>query len=293
MTRPAIVVPVISQLVEEARAAVKAVADADALAAAYDKKLTESREILRARRIELGMLLRKARETLPKRGTAENGWGAFLAALEMAETTAYDYMKLAGWTSGRSLTTESGDKEPPPTGDTPPPKDEDVPADLPADVVAEADRNQWCTPKRIADALGPWDLDPCSNERSHIQAAREYRLERGEDGLVLASFNDGNTRAFINPPYARGQVIQWIQAYAHTRFCFLLKFDPSTAWFELLMQHTKLVLIPKGERVEFEPPPGIEASSVQFPHALFFAEPALATDAIKALCFPGWIINRG
>ena len=52
MTRAALIQPVISQLVEETRAAIAAMNDADALVAAYDKKLTESREIAKARLAE-------------------------------------------------------------------------------------------------------------------------------------------------------------------------------------------------------------------------------------------------
>ncbi len=158
-----------------------------------------------------------------------------------------------------------------------------------SDVDAvEIDRDTWCTPKWIADALGAWDLDPCSNERSHIQSARSFRFdERGEDGLALASSIDATARVFVNPPYSA--VAPWIAAYGHTRFCFLLKFDPSTKWFTALMALTELVLIPQGTRIQFEAPPGVppeKSGSNQFPHALFFARAVDASDDIRAKCMP-------
>jgi hypothetical protein len=150
-------------------------------------------------------------------------------------------------------------------------------------------------PEGVGERLGPWDLDPCSNERSHIQAARDLRLdERNEDGLFFASQFGPETRAFINPPYARGQVIQWVAAYAHVRFCFLLKFDPSTEWFGELIRHTGVVMIPRGERVEFEPPPGVppeKAIGVQFPHAFFYAREEDVSDEMRSACFPAWRIQ--
>ncbi len=144
------------------------------------------------------------------------------------------------------------------------------------------DRDTWCTPKWLADALGHWEIDPCSNSRSHVQADERFDLSRGQDGLnALVA---GVYRVFINPPYSRGQVIRWVNAYKHTRFCFLLRFDPSTEWFDELMRHTAVVAVPN-RRVNFEPPPGVESSSNPFPHGLFYADEDDATDEIRRLCF--------
>jgi hypothetical protein len=291
--KPAIIEGAITQLVEEARAALAAERDADALVAAYDRKLGESREIARARRIELGMILRKAKEVLPKRGTSTNGWAAFLGAIEMSETTAYRYLEEVGWVSNRSQTTNVGVSDQP---DAPPPRDEDAPpepTDQPAAPDVEIDRDTWCTPQWITDAIGEWDLDPCANERSHVQAKQSFDLEvRGEDGLVLAADVPKKSRVFINPPYS--EVGPWIEAYAHTRFCFLLKVDPSTKWFARLLELTEVVLMPRGTRVQFEAPANVppEMSKANpFPHALFFAREADATDAIRELCFTPWRIR--
>jgi hypothetical protein len=278
------------------------------------QNVARSKAELAWHRVVMGRFLIKAKAQLPKRGTPTHGWTALLGALEMDEMTAVRYIALAE----ASLTLSERDKDKIPTyadlgldkregakpsDDVPPPLDDDAPSsparvsgeeagdDTEADV--EIDRDTWCTPKWITDAIGDFDLDPCANERSHVRAAREFRFdERGEDGLCMASKVDATDRVFINPPYS--DVTPWIDAYAHTRFCFLLKFDPSTEWFALLMTHTKLVLFPRGTRVQFEAPEGVPADKAkanQFPHALFYARAEDATDAIRAVCFQPWRIK--
>lgn len=302
MPRTAIIEPAISQWVAEARAMLASLHDAEEAARKLEKKLTESREAAQMRRYELGAYLLKVRDQMPRRGTKETGWKAFLEAIEVDDSTAHRYMELA-----RTATSHGGDlrrsDEPqvregalPP--DAPPPSDDDAPRELaveagvPQDEV-EIDRDTWCTPKSLADALGQWDLDPCSNERSHVQATRTFLLEqRGEDGIVLAPTVKKNTRAFLNPPYSH--VMPWIEAYAHTRFCFLLKFDCSTRWFETLVGLCEVVLLPRRTRIQFEPPPGVppeKALANQFPHALFYARDEDVSDAIRDLCFPPWRIR--
>lgn len=91
---------------------------------------------------------------------------------------------------------------------------------------------------------------------------------------------------WCNPPYARGEVIKWIQHYRHTRYCFLLRWDPRTKWFGELIGSTTHVWFPQpvGDgtgntvdnhpgRIEFEPPPGVTFSSNPFPHALYLRDP--------------------
>lgn len=282
--------------------------------------LVRSERDAAVQRVLMGRFLVQARKKLPARArSASEGWGAFLEAIEMDPETARRYMVLAEATLNLSMS-DSGDvgKIPSyeqlgltkregaqPPSDVPDPGDDDRPLEDTADrdedgtletsAEPEIDRNTWCTPKEWAERLGQWDLDPCGNERSHIEAVRELRLdERGEDGLFFANQFDSETRAFINPPYARGQVIQWVNAYAHTRFCFLLKFDPSTDWFAELMRHTAVVMIPRGERIEFEPPVGVppeKAVGVQFPHAFFYAREADISDEMRAACFPAWRVR--
>lgn len=140
------------------------------------------------------------------------------------------------------------------------------------------DRDTWCTPKWLADAVGPVFLDPCSNERSHIRAEHSNVW----DG-VAGSVTDGLGRAglagmcpipvdaepiFINPPYSRGQVIRWVERWRDYNAIFLVRWDPSTEWFRSLMERVSWVWFATASRINFEPPPGVVASSNPFPHAL-------------------------
>lgn len=141
-------------------------------------------------------------------------------------------------------------------------------------------RDSWCTPIWLTNAMGLFDLDPCANEFSTVQArcTVDQRGDGlfGESGMVKTGTSPGvmelghDARVFINPPYSRGQVVRWVEHWIGTDFTFLLRWDPSTAWFRRLIAQTTLVWFPH-QRINFEPPPGVTASSNPFPHALYMA----------------------
>lgn len=260
--------------------------------------LIKSERDAAVQRLLMGRFLLKAREKMPKRArTVEEGWTGFLEAIEMDGETARRYIALAE--ASLSLNVRNSDdvariptyeqlgltkRESPQIPDAPAPRDEDAPAELldtpaPANLHGKngGDGDEYCTPTHLAEKLGLWDLDPCSNARSKIQALKTFRLDNGQDGIILANKVDAKTKTFINPPYS--DVMPWVEAYAHVRFCFLLKFDPSTKWFAELIENCELVLIPK-ERIAFINTAGEEVQAVAFPHAFYFAK---AKDAPKAL----------
>lgn len=293
----------------------------DAIAALQDAEGTEThwRETAQRRRVELGRALLEVRKLWPKAGRNAKGWGELLARVKLEERTAERYMQLAGYVA------ENPEAETAPTyaeagidrrstaDDPSPERDADVrelaasprpgagvaplapsAVTLAADGGEHAtgqnegpgpDRDAWCTPERLAKAIGPIDLDPCSNDRSHVRAAKKLQIERGEDGLAMAKFVAACKRVFINPPYSRGQVILWILAYLHTRFVFLLRLDPSTRWFCEVFIASQAIAVPKLHRVNFEPPPGVTDPGVRFPHALFYALEEDITPEVRAMCF--------
>jgi hypothetical protein len=174
----------------------------------------------------------------------------------------------------------------------------------------EVARGSYCTPKEWADRVGPWDHDPFSNPRSHIVATTACMLERGDDGLagprkgehflaptggILAPGEERrwptatgrrlatvDTRVWGQPPYEI--VDEALEHYGHTRFCFLLRFDPSTQWFIKLYRLAGLICVPRGKRIEFEPPPGVPVSKNPYPHAFYYARAEDATDAVLRAC---------
>lgn len=157
-------------------------------------------------------------------------------------------------------------------------------------------------------------MDPFTNPRSTLDAEYTCMLERGDDGFGLGlggpgsfyvnpahchyrhNHDDDTTcigcglqrvhaswRVWIQPPY--DIVPQALAHYGHTRFTALLRLDTSTAWFETLWNLCEVIMVPKRDRLEFVPPPGVKASSNPFPHGIFYRRADDVTDAIRALCY--------
>jgi len=273
---------------EAFRAAHRALREAETRERRAAETLREAMQASARARVSLGVALLEARKAWPQRGPRAKGWGDLLASEGIDDATAWRYMRLAESPEAQlSLTGEGNVPTYAALGLAGEPGWSDAPHAVEGGDGGDApppDRDTWCTPRWITEAIGPWDLDPCANERSHVQALVQYLLSRGEDGLALATEVTADRRVFINPPYS--DVMPWVQAYRHTRFCFLVKFDPSTRWFTELLAQTDLVLFPRRTRIEFEPPPGIPRDGGnQFPHGLFFARADDALPEIRAACF--------
>lgn len=182
-------------------------------------------------------------------------------------------------------------------------------------------RGAWVTAKNVADAVGPWDLDPFSNPRSHIVAVRSCQLERGDDGFgtrdtrfaqpgsYFIADSDGPdfhehpeahwrdvpaigmrgrfhvataaTRVWGQPPYSI--VLRALRHYLHTQWCFLLRFDPRPEWFDLVYDASELVCVLR--HCEFEPPPNLPKKNGgnSFPHALYYRRADDVTPEILAM----------
>lgn len=91
-------------------------------------------------------------------------------------------------------------------------------------------------------------------------------------------------RVWIQPPY--DIVAAALAHLGHTRYVALLRLDTSTAWFSTLWLMSEVIMVPKEDRLEFVPPPGVKASSNPFPHGLFYKRAADVPVAISALCYP-------
>lgn len=154
-------------------------------------------------------------------------------------------------------------------------------------LAADEDRDRYTTPKWLTDAIGPIWLDPCWNENACTKPAISFCLDRGEDGLALAKLvpRDPPGIVYINPPYSRGQVLQWVLAYRHTRFMFLLRHDVSTEWFRELYAVSNALAQP-WRRVNFDAPAAIDTADANpYPHSLFIASPERdISPALRELC---------
>jgi len=68
-------------------------------------------------------------------------------------------------------------------------------------------KDEWLTPKYIIEALGEFDLDPCSPiVRPWNTAKRHYTIE--DDGLTKDWGSD--SKVFMNPPYGN-QTSKWMK----------------------------------------------------------------------------------
>lgn len=145
--------------------------------------------------------------------------------------------------------------------------------------------DEWCTPKWLAEALGPFMTDPCSNASSHVQADYLYSLDGGtlrSDGL--ATTWDGSV--FCNPPYSNP--LPWcLKLRDHAGpWCALLKLDPSTKWWAALMEASPTVA-PFRKRIKFE---GDKSMTANFPSVLVYSawRPPIALR--PHLWLPSWAV---
>lgn len=88
---------------------------------------------------------------------------------------------------------------------------------------------EWTTPREIIEALGPFDLDPCTHESGMPWATASTMWTVKDDGL--ASEWDPHAFVWHNPPYGRGQD-QWMRKAAeHGNGLTLVLSRTDASWF--------------------------------------------------------------
>lgn len=102
--------------------------------------------------------------------------------------------------------------------------------------------DEWLTPPDLIEALGPFDLDPCSpgDRRPWDTAAKHYSLE--DDGLR----QPWEGRVWLNPPYS--DMRRWLARLAeHDNGTALIFARTETAlWFDLVWGRASGVLFMRG-----------------------------------------------
>lgn len=118
-------------------------------------------------------------------------------------------------------------------------------------VIADGSTDAQCTPRDLALDLGEFDLDPCSNPRSHVRAAKSYMLERGECGLSLRWAPLWSV--YCNGPYS--DPLPWCERLRSHQgpWCSLWKLETTTEWFRQLMA-AGATWAPFRQRLRYERP---------------------------------------
>jgi phage N-6-adenine-methyltransferase len=130
-----------------------------------------------------------------------------------------------------------------------------------------SNRDEWATPHAILDGLFPefeFDLDVCANA-NNTKAAVYFTEE--DDGLT----QPWGGVCWMNPPYSN--IAPWVEkawreSLNGSTIVALLPAATDTNWFWDWVKGKAEIRFIKG-RVQFEPPPGVKASSN--PHASILA----------------------
>lgn len=136
---------------------------------------------------------------------------------------------------------------------------------FPAPPLTAESTDHQNTPRDLALELGRFDLDPCSNPRSHILADRSYCLERGENGLALPWAGS----VWCNGPYS--EPLPWCERLrAHREpWAALWKLDTTTEWFAVLTR-SGAFWAPFRKRLRFERAGNV--GSADFSSVLFWRD---------------------
>lgn len=109
------------------------------------------------------------------------------------------------------------------------------------------DCDQWFTPKWVFDALGDFDLDPCTLTTRPFDTAKDhYCHDAGQNGLVLP----WHGRVWLNPPYGKAVGV-WMDLLARHGNGIALVFARTDAlWAQSALRSANAVLFLQG-RVDF------------------------------------------
>ena len=123
--------------------------------------------------------------------------------------------------------------------------------------------DEWLTPPSIIDALGAFDLDPCSpgDRRPWDTAAKHYGAE--DDGLR----HEWEGRVWLNPPYSHSA--KWMHRLAEhgTGTALIFARTETRMWFDHIWPRATGLLFLKG-RLKFCYVNGKEAGTAAAPSVL-------------------------
>lgn len=145
--------------------------------------------------------------------------------------------------------------------------------------------DEWLTPRSLLDALGPFDLDPCSPiTRPWPTAETHYTIE--DDGLSKPWVG----RVWLNPPYAHSA--KWLHRLAeHGNGLALIFARTETAvWFTHVWPRASALLFLRG-RVTFHYVTGRRARANSGAPSVLVAYGAAEADRLSACGVDGHFVK--
>lgn len=128
---------------------------------------------------------------------------------------------------------------------------------------ATEDKETWLTPPWIIEALGPFDLDPCTPVKMPWKtAARRYTPE--DDGLA----KPWKGRVWCNPPYGRA-CAAWLKKMAEhdNGICLIFARTETEMWHRWIWPYAEAILFLRG-RIDFYMPDGSKRGNAGGPSCL-------------------------
>jgi hypothetical protein len=127
----------------------------------------------------------------------------------------------------------------------------------------KAGKDEWLTPPYIVEALGEFDLDPCSPINRPFDTAKKHYNEL-DNGLML----NWDGRVWCNPPYG-DQTGIWLEKCAMHKNCIALVFarTETKMFFNYIWDVAYGILFIKG-RLKFYHVSGIEGGAAGCPSVL-------------------------
>ena len=145
----------------------------------------------------------------------------------------------------------------------------------------------WITPKPIIEVLGPFDLDPCAAEPRPWDCAVENWSEGQLDGLAVP----WEGRVWLNPPFHRYEVGEWIQRLAeHGNGTALLHARTEAAWFEPVWRKARAILF-LADRIHFHYQDGRRAEANSGAPACLVAFGAWDVNKLVSCKLPGAFVT--
>lgn len=147
-------------------------------------------------------------------------------------------------------------------------------------------KNQtWITPRWILDALGPFDLDPAAADPRPWDCAAENWSEHGLDRPWFG-------RVWLNPPFHRYQVAEWIGRLAkHGNGTALIHARTEAEWFEPVWAAAKAILF-LADRLHFHHQDGARAAANSGAPACLVAFSSADAERLRGSKIDGYCVTH-